>query len=48
MTNLFDGVSIIIERNSGEMKSNSSVSKEEINGMIGEAMRNFASHLLGE
>ncbi len=48
MTNLFDGVSIIVERNSGEMKSESSVSKEEINGMIGEAMRSFASHLLGE
>jgi len=48
MTNLFDGVSILIERNSGEMKSSSSVSKEEINGMIGEAMKNFASHLLGE
>lgn len=48
MTNLFDGVSIIVERNTGKVESASSVSKEEINGMIGEAMRNFASHLLGE
>ena len=48
MTNLFDGVSIIVERNTGKVESASTVSKEEINGMIGEAMRNFASHLLGE
>jgi len=47
MTNLFDGVSIVVERNSGETASEgASVSKEEINTMIAEAMRGFAAHLL--
>ena len=47
MTNLFDGVSIVVERNSGETASEgASVSKEEINNMIAEAMRGFAAHLL--
>ena len=49
MTNLFDGVSIVVERNSGETASEgAAVSKEEINNMIAEAMRGFAAHLLGE
>jgi betaine reductase len=48
MTNLFDGVSIIIERNSGETEDTGSVSKDAINQMIAEAMRGFASQLLGE
>ena len=49
MTNLFDGVSIVVERNSGEKASEgAAVSKEEINNMIAEAMRGFAAHLLGE
>lgn len=47
MTNLFDGVSIVVERNSGEAASEGAgVSKEEINNMIAEAMRGFAAHLL--
>jgi betaine reductase len=49
MTNLFDGVSIILERNTGLSKPEASaVSKEEINTMIAEAMRGFAAHLLNE
>ena len=49
MTNLFDGVSIVVERNSCETASEgAAVSKEEINNMIAEAMRGFAAHLLGE
>lgn len=49
MTNLFDGVSVIIERNPGETKdATSGVSKDEINSLIAEAMRGFASTLLGE
>lgn len=49
MTNLFDGVSIIIERNTGELEDEgAAVSKEEIRGMIAEAMRDFGSHLLSE
>jgi betaine reductase len=47
MTNLFDGVSIVVERNSGVASNEgTSVSKEEINSMIAEAMRGFAAHLL--
>lgn len=47
MTNLFDGVSIVIERNSGEVvDNNSSISKEEINKAIANAMRDFANQLL--
>ncbi len=47
MTNLFDGVSIMIERNTGKKEGSSSISKEEVNTMIAEAMRNFASQFLG-
>lgn len=48
MTNLFDGVSIVIERNSGVMEDNSGVSKEEVKKLVAEAMRNFASSLIEE
>lgn len=48
MTNLFDGVSIVIERNPGDVEDTDSVSKETINLMIAEAMRGFASQLLSE
>lgn len=49
MTNLFDGVSVIIERNPGETTdATSGVSKDEINSLIADAMRGFASTLLGE
>lgn len=47
MTNLFDGVSVIIERNTGVTKEEHSISKEEIHYKIAEAMRNFAAHILG-
>ncbi|QXM05682.1 glycine/sarcosine/betaine reductase complex component C subunit beta [Crassaminicella indica] len=47
MTNLFDGVSVVIERNSG-VEETVGVSKEEIKNMIAEAMKDFASHLLKE
>lgn len=48
MTNLFDGVSVILERNSGTTDEGATVSKDEIKSMIGEAMRDFAKHLLSE
>lgn len=48
MTNLFDGVSIVIERNSGIKEENSGVSKEEVKKLVAEAMRNFASSLIEE
>ncbi len=48
MTNLFDGVSIILERNSGSTGDSGAVSKAEINQLIAEAMKGFASQLLNE
>lgn len=48
MTNLFDGVSVIVERNPGKVEEAATVSKEEINKMVAEAMRDFAKHLLAE
>ncbi|MGL6153607.1 MAG: glycine/sarcosine/betaine reductase complex component C subunit beta [Cetobacterium sp.] len=46
MTNLFDGVSIVIERNNGNINSDQTISKEEINKIIANAMRDFAKQLL--
>lgn len=47
MTNLFDGVSILIRKNEGK-KEESGVSKAEIQGLIAKAMREFASSMAGE
>jgi glycine/sarcosine/betaine reductase complex component C subunit beta len=46
MTNQFDGVSIIMERNAGKEEAAGAVSKEEVKGMVAEAMKDFASFLL--
>lgn len=46
MTNLFDGVSFIVEKNPGTVEAEGSVSKEEVKSMVGEAMKDFASYLL--
>ena len=49
MTNLFDGVSIVIERNPGVTDTEvPGISQEHVKVMIAEAMRDFASHLLKE
>lgn len=45
MTNQFDGVSIVIEKNSGE-KENNDISKDEIKIMIANKMEEFAKTLL--
>ncbi len=47
MTNLFDGISVMLERNNGETGSGS-VSKEEINKIIASSLKDFAASLLGE
>lgn len=48
MTNLFDGVSIVVEKNDGKADAgNAGVSEEEVKTLVAEAMRDFASHLLG-
>jgi betaine reductase len=46
MTNQFDGVSIVMERNSGIMEQAQTVSKDEIKGMVADAMKEFATFLL--
>lgn len=45
MTNQFDGISVVIERNLGEVESQT-ISKEEIRQHIAKAMKDFASSLL--
>ncbi|GAB6099238.1 glycine/sarcosine/betaine reductase complex component C subunit beta [Halanaerocella petrolearia] len=48
MTNLFDGISFIIEENTGQKVNETGVSKDEIKGIVAEAMRNLADNLLDE
>ena len=45
MTNLFDGISMIVEKNPGKAEE-AVVSKEEVKNMVAEAMKDFASYLL--
>lgn len=47
MTNLFDGVSFLVEANHGNTPEQT-VSEEQIKGLIAEALKNFASNLLAE
>ena len=47
MTNLFDGVSVILEQNR-KMDDNAAVSKQEIKKLIAEAMRDFGANLIKE
>jgi hypothetical protein len=47
MTNLFDGVSVIIERNKG-IEEESSMNKEEINKIIAEVMKKIGDQLLNQ
>ncbi len=49
MTNLFDGVSILVEKNSGlQENAENTVSKEEVKMMVADAMKDFADYLLSE
>ena len=45
MTNLFDGVSFIIQKNSGKSQEGG-VSEKEVKGLIAQAMRAFAENLM--
>lgn len=47
MTNLFDGVSFVVRKNSGGQEE-SAVSQKQIQGMIAKAMREFAENLMRE
>lgn len=48
MTNLFDGVSFIVERNNGVEEESSGVSKEEVKKIIAEALRKLALDMIEE
>lgn len=48
MTNLFDGTSIVIEKNTGKLDESKGVSEEEVRALVAQAMRDFASHLLND
>ncbi len=49
MTNLFDGVSIVVERNSGNVEGESAgISKDEIRKIIAESMRKISQEMLEE
>lgn len=46
MTNLFDGVSFLVEANHGNKEEQGTVSEAQIKGLIAEALKDFASNLL--
>ena len=46
LTNLFDGVSFVIEKNDGKGDNKGGTSEEEVKGMIASAMKEFAETLL--
>jgi hypothetical protein len=48
MTNLFDGVSFVIQANSGVKAKESTVSEVEVKGLIAQAMKDFALTLISE
>ena len=48
MTNLFDGVSFVIQANTSAENKESGVSEEEVKGLIAKAMKEFAASLLTE
>ena len=49
MTNLFDGISFVIQANTAAEQENAAgVSEEEVKGLIAKAMKEFAASLLGE
>ena len=46
MTNLFDGCSFVIQANTAAEEAGSSVSEEEVKGLIAKAMKDFATSLM--
>lgn len=48
LTNQFDGMSFLIEENTGDAGEESAVSKQEIRKLIAESMRDFATNLLSQ
>ncbi len=48
MTNLFDGVSFVVEANSGQAESTGGISEDEVRNLIAKALSDFANGLLAE
>lgn len=48
MTNLFDGISMVIEKNSGMAEENKNISEDEVKHIVAEALRNLASQMLSD
>lgn len=48
MTNLFDGVSMVVEKNPGKAAEKTGVSEEKIKAMIAQSLKEFAAQLLAE
>ena len=48
MTNLFDGVSFVIEANDGKGQEAGGVSEDEVKGLIAKAMKEFAASLMAQ
>ena len=48
MTNLFDGVSFVIQANTGAEKVEAGVSEEQVKSLIAKAMKEFAATLLAQ
>lgn len=48
MTNLFDGVSFVIEANKGKIEEEGTISEEQVKRLIAQALKNFAKNLLSE
>ena len=48
MTNLFDGVSFVVQANDGSASQETGVDEGKVKAMIGQAMRAFAEGLLGD
>jgi len=48
MTNLFDGVSFVIEANKGKQEPQSTISEEKVKELIAQALKGFASNLMAE
>jgi betaine reductase len=48
MTNLFDGVSFVIERNNGVSEETNTVSKEEIKKIIAQSLKKLALDMIEE
>jgi len=48
MTNLFDGVSFVVEANKGKQEPQSTISEEKVKELIASALKSFASNLMAE